>query len=45
MRKQVESLMAYLKPECHVVEATTEQFVCTVKIYYLPLPPVFRPLS
>ena len=29
MRKQVENLMAYLKPECHVVEAATERFVCT----------------
>ena len=29
MKKQVESLMAYLKPECHVVETATEQFVCT----------------
>ena len=28
MRKQVESLMAYLKPECHVAEAATERFIC-----------------
>ena len=29
MRKQVESLTAYLKPECQVVETATERFICT----------------